>query len=175
MESQDFENSSQLHQTSVLALSILILIFFQNIVTSFVFSFGYIFLNPLDPQICQYIHVCLNMVHHCTWACYLQATLLGLAVGQNVPSANSFLHSPTSLSSFVCQPSKNMPVRSWAIFMLPSCHPLPPISSVLVLIVLVSILTIFFIFFLLYFLLNLSIQHFFSKYIFFSREAFAPS
>lgn len=104
------------------------------------YLFSTISLFHLDPcmlhlfiftvSTCVSMFVC--MVHHCTWACYLLATLLGLAVGQNILRALTFPGSPTppSVLSFpVCQPSKNMPVRSWAICMLPSCHPPPPLSS----------------------------------------------
>lgn len=68
------------------------------------------------------------MVHNCTWARYLPATLLGLAVGQNILRALTFPSSrfpPSSLPFSVCYSSKKMPVRSWAICMLPFCH-LPP-------------------------------------------------
>ena len=49
--------------------------------------------------------VCMSVctVHHCTWACYLPATLLGLAVGQNILRALTFPGSPTppSFSPFL--------------------------------------------------------------------------
>lgn len=45
------------------------------------------------------------MVHNCTWARYLPATLLGLAVGQNILRALTFpssLFPPSSLPFSVC-------------------------------------------------------------------------
>lgn len=51
------------------------------------------------------VRVCVCVVLHCTWACYLPATLLGLAVGQNILRALTFSSSPTppsSLSFSVC-------------------------------------------------------------------------
>ncbi|CAB1451579.1 unnamed protein product [Pleuronectes platessa] len=81
------------------------------------------------------VGACVRMlVHRYTWARYLLATLLGLAVGQNNRRALTFPSSPNptpspSPSLRVCWPSKNMPVRSRAICMRPSCHPPPPLSS----------------------------------------------
>lgn len=54
----------------------------------------------LHPLIFTVLCVCfVCMVHHCTWACYLPATLLGLAVGQNILRALTFPGSPTPPSS----------------------------------------------------------------------------
>lgn len=50
-------------------------------------------------------HMLVCTVHNCTWARYLPATLLGLAVGQNILRALTFpssLFPPSSLPFSVC-------------------------------------------------------------------------
>ncbi len=56
---------------------------------------------------CVCMFVCMK--HHCTWACYLPATLLGLAVGQNILRALTFPGSPTPPSSLSLSPSVSHP------------------------------------------------------------------
>lgn len=60
------------------------------------------------------------MAYYCTWACYLLATLLGLAVGQNILRALTFPGSPTppSLSSFL----RLLAFQEYAIQVLGNLH-----------------------------------------------------
>lgn len=80
----------------------------DTVLYMYMYLFSTISLLHLDPcmlhlfiftvSACVCMFVC--MVHHCTWACYLLATLLGLAVGQNILRALTFPGSPTPPSLF---------------------------------------------------------------------------